>query len=329
MKYVWVCALLASACYRVDYSASDLKVCSSSNSCTKNEECLNGYCVIIEGADAGAVQTDVSVQDALPHDAGAAIDATIVTDTGLQNDSGALVDAGTIQGCTDQTGVVAVKSYSSGTRSVVHCQDGVGPSAHWTFDEDLTEQSGNQALTATGSHQLTDGILGRAVHSINGGLTVQRNTALDITTDTGGTVTAWVRFPDPIGVNEGLVSRFNSGAANIEQCNYAMLFDRNQLRMMGNGRNEAPRYEWAADTQWHFFAYVFDGTRSKYFIDGAQLNAPFTVDRSNFPGSPLNMVIGQGPNSEAFNGQIDDLAIYQRVLNAESIAGLYRGFQTE
>jgi hypothetical protein len=319
--------MAVTACYTPDLSADGgLNACGSG--CPEKTHCRKGFCLPGEtsAADAGVVADSgnaLTDTGTTPADAGPGQDTGVPTpaDAGPAQDTG--VPNESLVHCDGTTGIRTVGTYASGWRNIIHCQDGVGPSAHWTFDGDLNERLGNPSLAATGTHQLTNAPLGQAVHSIEGGLTVASHRALEITTQTGGTITAWVRFPNAIGVNEGLISRFVSGAPDFVLNNYAILFDQAQLRMMGNGNNEAPRREWGADTNWHFLAFVYDGNNSRYFVDGEPLGNAFNIDRSSTPGSSLNTVIGQGPNSEVFNGQIDDLAIYQRPLDSASIRALY------
>ena len=93
--------------------------------------------------------------------------------------------------------------------------------------------------------------------------------------------------------------------------------------MIGNGVDEAPRYSWQNDGNWHFFAFVFGGGNSDVYRNGVRMGATFSVSRSDVGDSPLDLLIGRGPSGQPFNGYIDDLAIYQRVLSAENIQELY------
>jgi hypothetical protein len=64
---------------------------------------------------------------------------------------------------------------------------------------------------------------------------------------------------------------------------------------------------------WHFFAYTFDGTTNRLYVDGV-LAGTSTIAPSSAAATVLQ--IGRWINgSEYFNGKIDELRIYNRALN--------------
>lgn len=76
------------------------------------------------------------------------------------------------------------------------------------------------------------------------------------------------------------------------------------------------------DGRWHHLAVTYDGATLRIYVDGAL---------SNSGGLPLNtttrvLYIGRAPvrMSEYYDGDLDDLRIYDRALGATEISALYR-----
>ena len=73
--------------------------------------------------------------------------------------------------------------------------------------------------------------------------------------------------------------------------------------------------------QWHHFAYTFDGTTHRLYIDGALANS--SVVRP-LVGTPAGLTLGSCPlsvtlNPYLFNGKLDDIRIYPRTLSAAEV----------
>ena len=76
------------------------------------------------------------------------------------------------------------------------------------------------------------------------------------------------------------------------------------------------------DNQWHHIVAMYDGAQMRLYVDG-KLDASQTASGSlNVSGS--NVYIGGSP-SQSFNGLIDDVRIYDRVLSDHEIDVLYTG----
>ena len=76
---------------------------------------------------------------------------------------------------------------------------------------------------------------------------------------------------------------------------------------------------------WHHFAYTFDGTTHRMFLDGAQQAMSTATPET---GAVLRARLGANfDNTERFAGQIDEVRIYKRALNAGEIAALNAGFE--
>ncbi|MDD5012400.1 MAG: LamG domain-containing protein [Candidatus Nanoarchaeia archaeon] len=63
------------------------------------------------------------------------------------------------------------------------------------------------------------------------------------------------------------------------------------------------------DTNWHQYTLTYDGVRVKLFVDGAELTSVL-AGGSVYTGSGLGLYVGKDPWGATFNGQIDDVRIY-------------------
>ncbi len=82
----------------------------------------------------------------------------------------------------------------------------------------------------------------------------------------------------------------------------------------------------AADSQWHFVAAGYDGLAMKLYVDG-ELKATATRSLTDFADwqYPMTLVAlnYHGSINNRFNGQVDDLKIYNYALSGEDIAREY------
>jgi hypothetical protein len=74
------------------------------------------------------------------------------------------------------------------------------------------------------------------------------------------------------------------------------------------------------DNNWHFIALTYDGTTAKLYADGNLVAS----DTRNWNLVPYECLIGEQVNNagEYWNGEIDDVRIYNRALSAAEIAAL-------
>ncbi|HET6283789.1 MAG TPA: LamG domain-containing protein [Polyangia bacterium] len=77
-----------------------------------------------------------------------------------------------------------------------------------------------------------------------------------------------------------------------------------------------------ATNSWHHVAYTYDGVTHKLYIDGA---APATGTVAPNAATVTVTEIGAWNNSALFNGQLDDLRIYNVALTAAQVAKLAAG----
>lgn len=82
------------------------------------------------------------------------------------------------------------------------------------------------------------------------------------------------------------------------------------------------------DDQWHFIGATFDGSTKKLYIDGV-VEAEWTDVTGTANQADQSFVIGnQAAIDDPFNGDIDDVLIYDRALSASEISDLFESANT-
>lgn len=86
----------------------------------------------------------------------------------------------------------------------------------------------------------------------------------------------------------------------------------------------------ATDSQWHYVAVTYDGSQMKIYVDGVWKTTS-TNTLTNFIGWQYPMVTtavnSRGSINERFDGQIDDLKIYNYAFTSAEIAQAYLGVE--
>ena len=198
----------------------------------------------------------------------------------------------------------------------------------------LDEGTGNTAFDLSGNGH--DGILPDSGVTwipsgfINGGINIDGTKGSDIklgTWDpTDGTgqlsLTFWINWAQSGNANQGLISKRDAWSAD------GMLFDlrlrngNNSFRLLSVGGGTIST---AADVlapfigQWAHVAATFDGTTARLYLNGEEVGSgEFSLGN----GTTAEMRIGSyNSNSPTFNGDMDEVRIYNRALTQADIAG--------
>jgi hypothetical protein len=76
---------------------------------------------------------------------------------------------------------------------------------------------------------------------------------------------------------------------------------------------------------WHHYAYTYDGTTNRLYLDGT-LRAMSTTDTDN--GPPANVRLGAiHNNAENFQGDLDDVRFYSRAIAPTEVTALSQGLE--
>jgi len=202
---------------------------------------------------------------------------------------------------------------------------------HWTFDDpanlgkDLA--STNSGVVSGGAYAFGNGRIGAgalAVDGVNGHIEIADTTDMRFTKDQMFTLSAWI-YPaelNPSGAWRGVVTKSRNTAPwygiwvsgdNTWAFGAPTVIYGSALPTDGDG-NLTPG--------WHHVVVTQDGSagQSSIYVDGVSAATGAAMDVNG--GGPL--WIGGAVNvSEYFNGLIDDVRLYKRVLTDDEISQLY------
>lgn len=74
--------------------------------------------------------------------------------------------------------------------------------------------------------------------------------------------------------------------------------------------------------QWYFLSFVYSGSTLKFYVDGTLRNTRTTHPSYLVPCQTTNLFIG-ATSKRIFDGKIDDIRLYSRILSDEEISALY------
>ncbi|MBP7051281.1 MAG: LamG domain-containing protein [Phycisphaerae bacterium] len=215
----------------------------------------------------------------------------------------------------------------------------VGPVGHWRFDEGsgttVADSSGNNfAGRLVGDPAWVPGKVGSGALSFdgsNGMVEVPEGSALDL--DSRLTISAWVNLTDFL-TYYFIVCKSPSGTAPSNYPgNYEFrvqpatgLLELGHQSAQGTAHAFYPSATPITTGRWYFVAVTLEkGGRVEFYIDGTSAGgAAQTINFGVLNNEPVR-IGGRKDGYSFFNGQIDDVRIYNRVLTAEQIDGLHGG----
>lgn len=268
-----------------------------------------------------------------------------IADAGAQTEGGALADANadvTTSDTSDAAGIPDAGENAIG--DAAQCGAG-GPAdgllAYYPFDEtggDTSADCSGHALAGTfvhaapadGSH--VAGHVGGAIHVS----AAAKTGCVDIGTGTSlqtlpFSVAAWVRvttYPDTAGSGTTAYVVGQSANAGYGGWRLGMIGgsggagDVGFLQGESDGASMQDEQAWPGAGTWHHVTATVEASKLALFIDGKAAGVPTTTP---FPlsFSAVSMRIGcRADDGNYFDGDIDDLRIYGRVLTASEIAAL-------
>jgi len=202
----------------------------------------------------------------------------------------------------------------------------MGLAAHYSFDSDASDSSPNGQ----------DGtLLGNA--TANGSLVIGSNdtNALSLPASiVDGLVNfsfaGWVK----LDVLHVWPSQWISGATATEDNNLGIWYDPNNhnwaMCLFGN-TTPFPTNSAMEDNQWHHIVVIRSGTNARLYVDGflatPQINVsadPLDVDNGGFIiGQDQDSLGGGFQTDNSLGGEVDELRIYNRALNASEVSSLH------
>lgn len=219
--------------------------------------------------------------------------------------------------------LVVVLIFVSSMNGQVNLKSGLV--AHYPFVGNANDQSGNAYHGTVNGATLTSDRFGRAnnAYSFNG---IDNNiiiaNTLGINLFSGFTIAAWVNFTVDNTSGQTIVSNHKNYEPN--GFNLAASFNKAQINT-NNANYSCATAETYNDGKWHLFIGTFNGSQLVINVDGqtkATLNAEFTI------GGLANIHIGSDTDLSYYNGKIDDIRIYNRVLNNSEVQALFNETST-
>lgn len=196
--------------------------------------------------------------------------------------------------------------------------------AHWEFDDAPSDGAldsagrGHTGTCATACPTLVTGKIGLAYHFDS---SAQQALTVPDSADFRGnfTISAWM-YADSTGSNMAIMSKpQGNDTGNSWQLE---LRDTRKLSFSGGSTHYLESNMTFTAGAWHHVAGTWDGTTKRLYIDGmlvAMVDSSITYDTHLvYLGADQN----NGSTVLYWNGALDDLRVYKRVLSADEIAAL-------
>jgi hypothetical protein len=134
------------------------------------------------------------------------------------------------------------------------------------------------------------------------------------------TLTAWIKSRGGNGIHQGIVAY---GAFAENQAFFLELRSSSQRLYLTSHTTDISGNAIVSYDQWHFVAVTYDGAEVRLYLDG-NLDAS---GLANYATAPSAILIGSTPGNDgnhgAFNGLIDEPAVYDRALTPQEIAAIH------
>ncbi len=130
------------------------------------------------------------------------------------------------------------------------------------------------------------------------------------------TFTAWIKR-DRVGSNDGIFASMNCGGWGVR------IDSDNTLRLTHTCNSDRASSSTITDTAWHFVSVTYDGSNVNFYIDGVPAGSQGYSDTFNSGAGHYGVGEQNMDGGFYFQGLIDDLRVYDRVLPPSEIAQLY------
>ena len=145
------------------------------------------------------------------------------------------------------------------------------------------------------------------------------------------TIEAWVKLSSATTVTNSPVAGFANGTIfAFGQSGWGLVIYQgtNRLGFTQVGVNQITSNFAITDTNWHHVAVSISGTQAVFYLDGVADTPIGYTSTFTFTTSAAIGARGDSDARNAFFGAVDELAIYNRVLSASEIAGIFNAGTT-
>jgi hypothetical protein len=212
----------------------------------------------------------------------------------------------------------------------------LGPQAYYRFGESsgTVAEDDTGALDATYEGGFTLGAAGGLVGDADTAVTLDGSTGrvnIGDNFDFAGTASfsfaVWVRCTIPAPLNAARIlskeDQTTGSGYELRASSAGVIFERGEAT---GDNDDATDTNPLVEDAWTFLVAVHDGTSGDLYLyrDGVEVATVPTTNAPSIPGNATNLYVGVRPDlARRFEGDVDELAIFDYVLDAQTIADLY------
>lgn len=203
---------------------------------------------------------------------------------------------------------------------------------HYTFDVDASDSVGSIDGSLEGGASIVAGTIGNAL-DVNGGIqhALMTNPGFNgdtavIPTGTSFSVSLWAKR-DSSSVNGWLIGQGDSAVA--DQSLHIGFRNNNQIAhaFWGDDLQTNAATQVTDTVDWHHWVFTYDAdiNEQAIYVDGGGAgNVFYRISTGDFIGSGTNNFwVGQRRDGQNFDGQIDDVQVYDGVLSGADVMTLF------
>jgi len=206
--------------------------------------------------------------------------------------------------------------------------------ARWNFDSNTTDTGLSGTVTDTGTLvgspsyvTGTNAVVGTGALSFNGTtqyVNVPNSTDINITS--AMSMTAWVKIASTTDNSYRMIlsKKLTFTDAGGYELFYHPVLHQLLVRSGGTSTTYNLIQPLTLDTNWHHIAVTINGSSAVFYVDGiAQTGASGVV--GNPPSNTQKLTIGcrSGTGEYSWNGQLDDVRLYNRALSAGEVTNIF------
>jgi YVTN family beta-propeller protein len=214
---------------------------------------------------------------------------------------------------------VSIYNRALSPKEVMRLVDPNGPVSWWRGEADTTDSIGNNDGTWQGTPAYGTGVFGNAFvfNSVDNQVNIPDSPSLNFDPTSPMSLSFWFKRADNSTTANLIGKRSGCGAGEIH---YQVAIDpTNKLHFNSGGQvvsfNTIPPVG-----TWNHAAVSFDGSTARLYLNGELVNTA-AITLGGATSAPLE--IGKSGSCTGFNGEIDDVKIYNRPLSDAEIANNY------